>query len=78
MNDIEKSSTEKKPGRWALLEACFPAMMMLAAICSLLEAYTRLEIRHQGHAIVPLVCSAVFSWAAFYWVIVRLRSGSSR
>jgi glucan phosphoethanolaminetransferase (alkaline phosphatase superfamily) len=78
MNDIEKLAVEKKKAWWwTLLEAFVPAAAVWSAMCAVLEEYTRVE-RHSGHAIVPLVISAIFVWAAFYFLIVRLRTGSSR
>jgi hypothetical protein len=73
MNDIEKSSVEKKPGRWAL-EALPAAIFISAAIGFTANGYINIA-GHTGQAILHLAVGFLCAWVACFYLIGRLKGG---
>lgn len=73
MNDIEKSSAEKKPGRWAL-EALPAGIFISAAIGFIANGFIGIA-QHTGQSILHVVVGFLCAWVACFYLIGRLKGG---
>jgi hypothetical protein len=74
MNDIGNSTGKRKPWRRWALEAISPAVLVLAAMAQTFYAFSQVG-REPGQAIFHLFIGLFCTWAAFCFVIVRLKTG---